>query len=430
MDQRRVFALVIPAVAICVLGLLGAQIKWFKEATQLKDRQFQDKAYVLLNHAGIAINRDSILRTALLKYLNDPLNCDSSVESNQMIIEGIGQLLDSVFRANQIQMEFHFAILEGCDEPILKLSNLPDENSNQLEFQTQEALSCFLPGDSQDHILGLNFPKKDRYLLKQTRGMIGISTTLLLVLMAAFFYLLNIIRKQKKLSQIKNDLISNLTHEFKTPIASISLASKVLQKGKREYYTNKDWSYLNLIRQESKRLENHVDKVLQPAMLDSGNFNMDRTPVNIHLELEKVAMSCDILLKARHGSFVKNFKAENSIVIGDPSHLFNLFYNLFDNAIKYSREKPEVVVSTENSNGNIICSFKDNGIGMTKQVQRNIFEKFYRAKTGNIHNVKGFGLGLSYVKNIVRAHKGSIQFTSILGQGTEFVILLPTVKTW
>ena len=185
-------------------------------------------------------------------------------------------------------------------------------------------------------------------------------------------------------------------------------------------------SYLQLIGEESKRLDNHVDKVLQMAVLDTGNFDLEIRETNLHDIIKKVVASCDILLKEQGGSLQLELNADTPIMKADPGHLFNLFYNLLDNAIKYSQSAPQIHISTSNETEGFCFRIKDNGIGIDNEARRNIFEKFYRVSVGDVHKVKGFGLGLSYVKTIVDAHRGKISLKSVMNQGSEFTILLPS----
>ena len=325
---------------------------------------------------------------------------------------------------------YKYGVMEGnCDGPIVKLSNLTGEELEKidyLEFQTGEPLSCYIGGCANQHFLGLQFPNKNAYLLRQAGGMLGLSVLLILLMLGAFWTMLWVIRRQKKLADIKNDFINNLTHEFKTPIASIALASSVLQKGQEQPFNQEDLTYLQLIKDESKRLENQVDKLLQMAMVDSGNFALDNHAVDLHELLHKVGQSCSVLLHERNGHIHLDLQASRATIQGDAAHLFNLFYNLLDNAIKYSPEAPEIVFQTKDVEEGFCFIIRDKGIGMPEEVQRNIFEKFYRAESGVRHNVKGFGLGLSYVRSIVDAHRGKITFKSSENSGTEFRILLPT----
>ena len=233
------------------------------------------------------------------------------------------------------------------------------------------------------------------------------------------------IHRQKKLSTIKNEFINNLTHEFKTPIASISLAASLLRNNEKEIDQGRKMNYLKLINHETKRLEGQVDKVLQIAMIDSGNFSLEKKQLNVHEIIERVVESMGLVVSERSGQITLDLKASNQTVMADETHLVNIIYNLVDNALKYTMDIPQISIATTDENEGIQIIVKDNGIGIGKEIQKYIFDKFYRAETGDVHNVKGFGLGLSYVKKIIEAHKGKIDLISQINQGSEFRLYFP-----
>ena len=244
-------------------------------------------------------------------------------------------------------------------------------------------------------------------------------------LLFCFAYTLMVIQRQKKLSTIKNEFINNLTHEFKTPIASISLAANMLRNNDASIDDKKRLNYLGLIDHESKRLEGQVDKVLQIAMVDSGNFSLEKKQLNIHDIIHRVVDSMSLVVNERKGNIKLYLGANKADVMADETHLVNIIYNLVDNALKYTTDVPEIAISTSDTEDGIQISIKDNGIGIGEEIQKYIFDKFYRAETGDVHNVKGFGLGLSYVKKIIEAHKGKINLTSQINQGSEFRLYFP-----
>ncbi len=224
---------------------------------------------------------------------------------------------------------------------------------------------------------------------------------------------------------IKNDFINNLTHEFKTPIASIALATSMLKSNKPSIEKRKRANYLNLIELESKRLEGQVDKVLQIAMIDSGNFTLEKKRLDVHEVIKRVVSSTELVVSKRKGSISLNLNATQSEVMADGTHLVNIIYNLIDNALKYTIDIPEITITTSDHVQGIEISIQDNGIGIGEDIQHYIFDKFYRAESGNIQNAKGFGLGLSYVKKIIEEHKGRIDLRSTLDKGSEFRLYFP-----
>ena len=279
--------------------------------------------------------------------------------------------------------------------------------------------------DNENYHLAVFFPGQETYIFAQSSGALLLSVAFILLLLCCFAYTLIVIQRQKKLSVIKNDFINNLTHEFKTPIASISLATSMLKRRKEEVDERKRANYLDLIENESKRLEGQVDKVLQIAMIDSGNFSLNKKELDVHDIIHRVVAGMNLVVNKRKGEIKLELRAVSAKVMADETHLVNIIYNLVDNALKYTVDIPEIMIATSDSEQGIEISIKDNGIGIGEEIQKYIFDKFYRAETGNVHNVKGFGLGLSYVKKIIEAHSGKIDLTSKLNQGSEFRLYFP-----
>ncbi|MBA7558326.1 Sensor histidine kinase ResE [subsurface metagenome] len=269
------------------------------------------------------------------------------------------------------------------------------------------------------------FPRQTSFLLRSL-GFMGISSMILtIVIILSFFITIYIIFKQKKLSEIKNDFVSNMTHELKTPISTISLASQMLNDNSIPDKSKNLGNISRIISDESKRLGYQVEKVLQMAIFDRGRIKLKKKKTDINELVHQVVTSFALQVKNKNGLMTESYKAENANVEVDPVHFTNLISNLVDNAIKYSGDDPRVGIATYNKNGKLCIRVRDNGIGIKKEDQKRIFEKFYRVPTGNVHNVKGFGLGLSYVKKIVEEHQGSVSLRSEVNKGTEFELSIP-----
>ncbi len=279
--------------------------------------------------------------------------------------------------------------------------------------------------NQKEFYLSIDFPDKKKYLMSQAVIPLSASGLLLIIVIACFAYAIMVILRQKKLSEIKNDFVNNMTHEFKTPIATVSLATEALQdddiKGNKAFVDR----YVQVIRDENKRLGLQVEKVLQIASLDKKDFKLKLEKTNLHEIIEKALVNINILVEKRGGQITSQLLASNSLLEADKVHLTNIIYNLLDNANKYSPEAPEIHIRTDNISTGIILKISDKGIGMSKESIEKIFDKFYRVSTGNVHDVKGFGLGLSYVKNIVEMHRGTVNVKSEVGQGSTFKIYLP-----
>lgn len=277
----------------------------------------------------------------------------------------------------------------------------------------------------QPSFLSVYFPKHKTYLFKTLWLMLLASALIIIFLSLSFYYTISTINRQKKLSVIKNDFISNMTHEFKTPISTISLASEMLNDKSISKTPEKIERFVKMIRDENKRLSVLVESILQTSILDKGNFKLKYELLNIHEIIDLAIQNIQIQIDQKNGILTHHFLATQPLFNGDKVHITNIVYNLLDNAIKYSKEKPEIDIKTENYNNGIIFSVRDNGIGISKENIKKIFDKFYRIPTGNVHNIKGFGLGLSYVKAIVEKHGGHIQVDSELNKGSVFKLFLP-----
>jgi two-component system phosphate regulon sensor histidine kinase PhoR len=248
------------------------------------------------------------------------------------------------------------------------------------------------------------------------------------MIITAFYVTVVTLLKQKKLSEIKNDFINNMTHEFKTPLATISLAVDALRNEKVMNDRQKSDYFSGIIKEENKRMNKQVETILQAALLDRQELQLNLEPIHVHAIIQDVADNFKLQLEDKEGKAELQLNAKNDVIEADEVHFTNLISNLLDNAVKYSRDHVLIKITTHSTNKNLVIRLEDNGIGMSKETQRKIFEKFYRAHTGNIHNVKGFGLGLSYVKTIVDAHEGKIKVDSVIGKGTSFTIEFPLKK--
>jgi two-component system, OmpR family, phosphate regulon sensor histidine kinase PhoR len=278
----------------------------------------------------------------------------------------------------------------------------------------------------QSHFLYVYFPNTQDFILRNMWTVFLSSILLSLVIGGVFYSSVSTMLKQKKLANIKNDFINNMTHEFKTPISTISLAVEVMKDSEVKKDDNKMNRYLNIIQDENRRLGTQVEKVLQMALLDKGEVKLRLGSVDVHETIEQVLTNLSVQIEQKNGIVNLELEAENPAIEADEVHLTNIIYNLLDNANKYSPENPEITIRTENVGNTLKISIIDKGIGMTKEQIARIFERFYRVPTGNLHDVKGFGLGLSYVKKMVESHNGQIFVESKLGEGSKFEIIFTT----
>ncbi|MFH0867491.1 MAG: HAMP domain-containing sensor histidine kinase, partial [Bacteroidota bacterium] len=286
--------------------------------------------------------------------------------------------------------------------------------------------SCLMRDEC--YILSIYFPDEKNYLTRQMIWWLVLSAFFLLIVIISFSYVVMNLFRQKKLSEMKTDFVNNMTHEFKTPIATISLASEMLLKPNVHESSEKTVRYANIIYDENSRLKNQVEQVLQIAVLDRGTIKLKKKEIKLHEIIEEAAESFEMLVKQREGKLHLELNAKQDTLEADPVHIFNIINNLLDNANKYSPETPDIRIKTWNEFKGIMVSVEDKGIGISQENQKHVFKKFYRVHTGNIHDVKGFGLGLFYLKTIVEAHDGTVFLHSELKKGTRFEIFLPIVQ--
>lgn len=280
---------------------------------------------------------------------------------------------------------------------------------------------------AQPRMLSIYFPNESGYILKSMWIMLIVSTFFILFIILLFYYSITTIFRQKHLSEIKNDFISNMTHELKTPISTISLACEVLGDDDISKTKERTDRYLTMIKEENRRLGVLVENVLQTALLDKGNFKLKPINIDLHEIIEQAIGSVQLAIDKKEGEISADLKAEKHEIYADHTHIQNIIYNLLDNAIKYTPEKPIIKIYTQELANGIEFCIQDNGIGIARENHKKIFEKLYRVPTGNIHDVKGFGLGLSYVKAIVEKHGGEVWVESEPGRGSNFHVRLPYI---
>ncbi|OOG70549.1 cell wall metabolism sensor histidine kinase WalK [Algoriphagus sp. A40] len=299
--------------------------------------------------------------------------------------------------------------------------------SDPVRLKTNGVQAKLFPNDilGKDNFLFIFFPEKNIHVIRQVWLPVSSSIVFILVIIFCFIYAIQVIIRQKALSDIKNDFINNMTHEFKTPLATVSLAVEALQDPDLSNQDKFRTRYLGIIKDENKRLVSQVEKVLQAAALDKKDFKLQIETINLTDLLESTVDHISFQVEKRGGKIDFVNKLRNPELEGDPFHLTHIFNNLLDNANKYSKENPLIRVEAWDDENQVVVTIRDQGIGMSKDALKKIFDKFYRVPTGNVHDVKGFGLGLSYVKTMLEAHKGEIHVQSELGKGSTFTINLP-----
>lgn len=336
-------------------------------------------------------------------------------------------LIAAEFNHKDIRLAYEFGVYSSSKKKFVFFNN-QKAYKNLLKKSLIYSICPHQVRSNGDYLM-IRLPYQSEYLLKKNISLILITALLFFSALAMFLVLINTIFKQKKISDIKNDFINNMTHEFKTPISTVSLCCQVLSDKNLPLLQEQKDNYIQIIRQENQRLGNLAEKILQSASLDKAEFVLKKEETDIHELLQKAVENAGVLVHIKDGEIYTDYKAKQSLILVDKDHLFNALHNLLDNANKYSPKKPEIIVSTFDTNKGIGISIKDNGIGISKSYQKKIFEKLFRVPTGDVHDIKGFGLGLSYVKSVVDKHNGSISVESEPGKGSIFTIVLPIVST-
>jgi two-component system phosphate regulon sensor histidine kinase PhoR len=340
---------------------------------------------------------------------------------NRINPEMLIDVMQKVFRENGIDLPFEYAVIKSNNEIAFGSDNY--DPVTEAEYYKVQLFAEGTYGSPD--FLWVYFPGKKSFLFKSLNYMTFSSLMLSLMIILSFSLTVFIIFRQKRLSEIRNDFVSNMTHELKTPISTISLASQMLGDKSIPVEMKNTEQISKIISEECRRLGSQVEKVLQTAVFDRGRLKLKLSEVNIHEIIEGVMENFAIQVKNRNGRIISRLNAKTHLLQADPVHITNVVANLLDNAIKYCNRNPEIEVTTASKGDFLIISVRDNGIGISKNDQKRIFERFYRVPTGNIHAVKGFGLGLSYVRMIVNEHHGYVEVESELQLGSTFRLILP-----
>ncbi|PNQ72675.1 two-component sensor histidine kinase [Hanstruepera neustonica] len=335
----------------------------------------------------------------------------------------IFELLSQKLQEDGIDLDFEFAIYSNDLATKVQSDN----------FELQKASTFSIPVftdeiGNHDYRLLVNFPKRNKFVQSSIIRMTLLSIIFTSIIIIAYSSALLQLFKQRKISEIKTDFINNMTHEFKTPIATINLALDAIKNPKVIEDKERVMRYLQMIKDENKRMHAQVENVLRISKLEKNELNISKDRVKLHDLIEDAITHVELIVEDRKGFIKTHLEAEKSSVLANESHFTNVIVNILDNAIKYSPDAPKIDVYTENVGTNIILKIKDQGSGMSKAAQKRVFEKFYREHTGNIHNVKGHGLGLAYVKRIVDDHQGHISVESEKEKGSTFIIKLPLIS--
>jgi two-component system phosphate regulon sensor histidine kinase PhoR len=438
--SRRTIATVILLATLSVVGVVLTQLLWLDRAFRVQreeaelhlrqqqqlDKQFNDRVVIALTAVAekiLSINRDpSDLYDAVKQARPNYFAVAINDTVHPYLLEA---LLRKEFMRRNIEEDFEYGIYDCFTDSVVYGNYVSLLDSSVADTARHSQL---LKLDKDGHYFGVYFPRRNSSLWEpepRSRATWVYPAIVTLIVFGFFAYSLWIIIRQKRLGEIKNDFIGNMTHELKTPISTIALSSEVLSEPGIERDPERLRMYAGIIRTENDRLRTQVERVLQLATLDRENLALKSETVDLHALIPEVTSAFLLQVNERKGTLRTELKAARHAITGDPVHLTNVLFNLVDNAIKYSAERVDVMIATSSDAEGIELRVQDHGIGISRDDQRHVFERFYRVPTGNVHNVKGFGLGLHYVQQIVHAHHGTIRLRSEPGKGSTFILRLP-----
>jgi two-component system phosphate regulon sensor histidine kinase PhoR len=404
------------------VGLITTQTFWVKNAIDLAEEQqnhrvdlaLDDVLEELIDTSGIQIRKSGMICKDSLSMCGNFFQVVDTAKLHYLLIKYINY--------HALDHHFSYYIVKTSNDSIIYSYGKKTTDLSGLKVH-KACLHCAFKKDY--YHLALSFPNQTKQTLAGMSAWLGLSTIFLIIIIFSFYYTITTIIKQKKISEIRDDLINNITHEFKTPIATISLASEVLLNSGDRLSNERTLKYARIIYDENGRMRSQVDKVLQMASMDRGELKLDTSEVSMNEFIQNVVNNLCLEHCEKEVKVDYHLDAGHDKLQADPLQLANVITNLVNNAIKYSPGEPHITIRSFNDKSDYIFSVEDKGIGISRDNIKYIFDKFYRVPTGDVHNVKGFGLGLYYVKSIVEAHKGKIIVESDHGKGTRFDVYLP-----
>ena len=416
MKKGKNYRVIVVIALLALGGLLVVQINWFVRAYGIQARQFDTKINLVLRTISDQLLKMDYDSTSRIDPVISSTSNSYYVDFNRYIVySSLDSIIRKTFREHDMLLPFELTVYEDMSNTVT-FGNFYKEGVSSKAEAT--CLSRDLP-ERTSMDFSITIPDKHMSAI----GDLGVwifsaaAFTLVLVLFGVMIIGLS---KDKKLAEVKADFINNMTHELQTPISNISIASEVLRNGSAGLSEEKAVHYADIIYKESQRLKFQVEQVLQTAMMEKGEIEWKKAEVNLNSVIEEVIKIFQLRIQTRQGQIMSKLDALQPLVFGDHLHLANIFYSLLDNADKYSPTTPQITVSTRNADNGIFVAIADNGIGINKDVQQYIFDKFYRATSGNVHDVKGFGLGLTYVREVMKAHQGRVSVSSEENRGSVF----------
>lgn len=411
--------------ALACLSLLTVQTYWVLRTWDLQEREFNRKANQALLDAANQLSQMNAFSLPT-KKLVEQLSSNYWVVNVNNVFEAsdLEYCLDKAFERQSLKEDYQYGVFDCSSDQMVQgkfVKYSPGSTDNKV------ALSQPLPKHSDSDFIyyfGVQFVGKTGNILSNMWWVI-VFTILLLLTVAFFIYSMFVILRQKQLSELQRDFINNMTHEFKTPISTINISTDVFLKNEKIMEDPRLIRYAGIIKEQVLRLNNQVEKVLQLAKIERDNIQLNVEEFDLADLIRSISPSIEMKVNDQQGRLQLDLKAQNSLVRADRIHLTNILHNLVDNGVKYSKGHPVIRIGLYNDKDNLVLEVQDNGLGIPKEHQKKVFDKFYRVPTGNVHNVKGFGLGLFYVKTMCKQHRWQLSMDSDQGKGTTIRISMP-----
>lgn len=443
--MKRIFTIITVLITLSVTGLIILQLSWLRSMILLRQEQIKEKVNKAVESTGAELTKyketitapNRSLASGGFNLLTDQYTLDflrPQTVGKRFTAQELYTKIRKSFSAEGLdKIDFEFAVETTNPQIVERQSgNYTAALLDTVNNYTRGAAIITPSGSAAENIafnetltvVAVNYKS---FALQSLKWRFVTAILFSLIILAAFYLTVRTMLQQKKLSEIKNDFINNMTHEFKTPIATISLAVDAMRNEKVVQDRDKMGYFSGIIKEENQRMNRQVETILKASQLEKQEVDLNLKPIHVHELIKDVVDNFALQLDSKNGKVEMSLEAKNDLVNADEVHFSNLVNNLVDNAVKYSKENvpPIIKLSTQSNGKNFVMKIEDNGIGMNRDSLKRIFEKFYRVHTGNVHNVKGFGLGLSYVKTMVEAHHGDIKAESTLGKGSSFIIDLP-----
>lgn len=414
--KRTNIFIAITSVALLIVMII--QVNWIFQTAKIKEELFNEKANMVLSRTTEAISSDKETCMKIGACVDEDNNPEPIAKLGRNEVHKIDSLFNHYMNFYKIQVDYSYIVLK----PRTNIDKTKNGFTNYIyNIPSEEAAG------ENGFKLKLIFPDKNKFIFAEMGKQFITSIVLILFVLILFWRTVLSLMKEKIISEHTTDFLNNMTHEFKTPLTNIALASKMIIKDSANKQDDKIKHYSEIILEENEKLRIQVEQVLSMTALERGEIPLRKTEIDFHELIKESLKYISIQIDNKNGTISLNLTAEKFKVAGDKTHLTNAICNLIDNAIKYSKEKPELTIQTYNSGPDLTVIVSDTGIGIDSHFQKKVFDKFFRIPTGDVHDVKGFGLGLAYVKKIIELHEGTIMLHSEKGKGTSFTITLANV---